>query len=115
MMLEVPAHLVPALTRMLKVSAKKRSDYSGEGPWMNFRVTAEHFGIPDYEAADFLELTKLARIRALRDGRKVQNESVEDTYLDKANYALFAYAMYLASVTTAQVQEDTLPDPEYDR
>jgi hypothetical protein len=99
--IEVPEHLVPALTRMLAVSAKKKQDYSGETPWANFLATSEHFGIPSYESADFNEIQKLSRIKTLRkSGVNPQNESVEDTYLDKAVYALLAYAMYLAVHTT---------------
>jgi hypothetical protein len=94
--LDVPDHLYPALERMLATSAKKKDDYAGDDPWSNFRSTSDHFGLTLAESGDFNEIQKLARLRTLRrTGKAPQNESTEDTYLDKANYALLAYAMYL--------------------
>lgn len=93
--LEVPDHLVPALERMLAISASKRNDYSRTGPWANFRDTSEFFGLANWQSAVFNQIQKLSRVRSLSDGRQVMNEPLEDTLLDNANYALFAYAMYL--------------------
>lgn len=104
--LEIPEHLYPALKRMLDTLTKKKNDYSQSGPWANFNFTSKHFGFPNYEAADFNELQKLSRIRSLRDGRDVLNEPLEDTYLDKANFALLAYAMFL------EEYQPNSPDPD---
>lgn len=81
---------------MLAVTVKKNQDYSSGGDWDNFVDTSQFFGIPPYEAAVFNVIQKLSRIRSLRNsGQKPANETVEDTYLDLANYAMLAYAMYL--------------------
>lgn len=103
--IEVPDHLVPALSRMLAISAKKRNDYSRVGPWANFRDTSEFFGLRTWQSAIFNVVQKLARVRSLSDGRKIENEPLEDTLLDLANYALFTYAMYL------EEQEAAHPEP----
>lgn len=102
--LTVPAHLVPALTRMLSMSLKKRSDYSRVGPWQNFRDTSDFFGLEPWQSAIFNIVQKLSRVQSLSDGRKVMNEPLEDTLLDLANYALFAYAMYL-ELTSSDPQQ----------
>ena len=107
---EVPDHLYPALQSMLRVSAKKRNDYSGVGPWQNFRNTSDFFNLPKWMSAIFNCVQKLERVRTLSDGREVKNEPLEDTLLDLANYALFAYAMYLEDGTdSAVISADTKP------
>ena len=87
-----------AIERIVDVLGSKGEDYSLENdPWSNFRATAAHLGIEIYEAADFNEVQKLARLQALRqNGSKPRNEAIVDTYMDKAVYAVLAYAMYLS-------------------
>jgi hypothetical protein len=93
--IEVPEHLAPALAMMIETLSRKGADYSA-GEWSsNFGDTASHFGIPRSEACDFNELQKLSRLKSLRTGKTPRNEAVEDTYRDKANYALLAYVLYL--------------------
>ena len=106
--LDVPDHLVPALERMLFVSAKKRNDYSRTGPWANFKDTSEFFGLANWQSAVFNQIQKLSRVRSLSDGRKVMNEPLEDTLLDNANYALFAYAMFLEQLAEEKSIEDSV-------
>lgn len=99
-LLEVPKPLVSALKLMLATFQRKSADYSeSDASWdSNFVTTSEHFGLTRFEVCDFFELTKLARLRALRKrGTQPQNEPLVDTYLDKANYALYALALLLES------------------
>jgi hypothetical protein len=111
-MLEVPDHLVTALSRMLSVSLRKRNDYSRVGPWQNFKDTSEFFGLDPWQSAIFNCIQKLSRVQSLSDGREVLNEPLEDTLLDFANYALFAYAMYLDGTKAAHRETTaTLTDP----
>ena len=86
-----------ALFRIWQTHQSKGHDYAVDADeWSNFRSTAQHFDLPIYEAADFFEITKLARLKALRsDGKLPKHESIKDTYLDKAVYAVLAFAMYL--------------------
>ena len=95
------------LQRIERMTASKGHDYAtDEDFWSNFRGTAKHFAIPMYEAADFNEIQKLERLRALRSRSDSEmpatplHEAVSDTYLDKAVYAVLAYAMYLDAQAT---------------
>jgi hypothetical protein len=111
--LQVPDHLFPALQKMVVTLTKKGHDYSNsDEDWgSNFATTSDHFGMHPWEAADFNELQKLARLRALRRRpHGPRNESVEDSYLDKANFALLAYALYLLAYPPQQ--EFDLSNPE---
>lgn len=89
-----PVHAV--LIKIAKMNDRKGADYATDvDPWSNFRDQANHFNIALYEAADFSELQKLSRLKALRhNGRAPANEALEDTYLDKAVYAVLACAMH---------------------
>lgn len=96
--LEVPDHLYDALSAMIETLVRKGQDYANsEEAWdSNFKFTAELFGLERWESADFNEAQKLARLSALRRrGAVARNESVVDSYLDKAVYALIAYALLL--------------------
>jgi hypothetical protein len=96
--LEVPDHLYAALRNMVDIFVSKGQDYShSDDAWAsNFVATSSHFGIQPWQSADFNELQKLARLSALHHrGKKPNNETVIDTYLDKAVYALIAYALLL--------------------
>ena len=93
---EVPDHLYPAIRDVVDTLTRKGQDYSdSDDEWSsNFEATSRHFGIPTWECADFNEVQKLARLSALkRRGRGPLNERVEDTYRDKACYAVLAYAL----------------------
>lgn len=85
-----------ALIRIAEMNRRKRADYAREDDiFSNFRFTAGLFGLAVEEAAMFNVAQKLARISTLRaKGDEPQNESVEDTYLDLAVYAVIAYAIY---------------------
>lgn len=89
------------LIDMVKVSRKKRADYASDSdPLSNFKGTAEALGLSGFgsvEAALFNVLQKIERLKALRNNGRMsepQNESVTDTYLDLAVYAVFTYALH---------------------
>jgi hypothetical protein len=86
-----------ALYHVWETARRKRQDYaSPDDRYSNFLLTSNYFGITDYQAADFNELQKLARLRQLnQSGILPQNESVLDSYLDKAVYAVLALGMYM--------------------
>ena len=95
---DVPPVLYAALEQIVATQRKKAADYAKVAdPFSNFGLTAQFFGMTNYEAADFNEVQKLARLAALRLNKRdtPENEAVEDTYLDKAVYAVLAFAMYL--------------------
>ncbi len=89
-----------AMISMVAVSRRKRADYATDGDeFSNFRGTAEFAGFESPAmSALFNVAQKLERIRALRaNGRfaEVANESVDDTFLDIAVYAVLAHAMWI--------------------
>jgi len=87
-----------AVLEIVRMNRKKRRDYAKDGEWdTNFVQTADHFGMDVWESAEFNLVQKVARLRSLRaNGRmsEPENESVADTYLDAAVYAVIMYALY---------------------
>jgi hypothetical protein len=86
-----------AIFQIIKTAERKRADYASKAaPFSNFEFTANYFGLRIYQSADFNELQKLARLRELNQpGVEPTNEPVLDSYLDKAVFAVLAFAMYL--------------------
>jgi hypothetical protein len=84
---------------LIQTNRKKRRDYAQDGdPFSNFQATANHFGISAWESAEFNLVQKLSRLQSLRANGRMsggeENESVADTYLDAAVYAVIMYAIY---------------------
>jgi hypothetical protein len=112
--LEVPDHLYDALEEMVRKLVEKGADYSvSDEQWSsNFQDTASHFGFPPWESCDFNEIQKLSRLKALRKRQRApQNEPVHDSYLDKANFALLAFALLKHHEQIAHPQR-MIPDSE---
>jgi len=105
--LDNPLHL--AICTILDTTDRKGADYArDDDPWNNFRGTAAQFGMEIYEAGEFNCVQKLTRLKNLRaNGRVPQNESVEDTYMDFAVYAVLTYAMYLDEITIPSEPHET--------
>jgi hypothetical protein len=86
------------LQEMADLHDRKAADYTnGRDPFSNFRHSAEQVGITPGLACEVLIATKQARLRELLgDGsnKTAQNESVEDTLLDRAVYSIIALDMY---------------------
>ena len=77
---------------MIQIAVRKNADYTaGSGdPFANFRLT-ETLGFGSVETGILVRMTdKMARLRCLTEGRtlQVKDETIEDTLLDLANYAL---------------------------
>lgn len=86
---------------MVQMNRRKRADYAGDGnPFQNFIDSAYQVNSVPGMSCEQLIATKQARLRNLincnliNSGRVPQNESVEDTMLDRAVYATIALAMY---------------------
>lgn len=85
---------------LVSMNRKKRADYAMDGdPFSNFHQSAALLGMSGFgpvEAVLFNLSQKFARLSSLRkNGRmeETQNESVHDTYLDIAVYAVILYAL----------------------
>jgi hypothetical protein len=88
------------LVDMVVTARKKRADYAQDGnPFSNFEETSSATGIPGFtreDAAMFNCTQKQARLRALKANGRMndpKNESVYDTKLDFAVYAVLMLAM----------------------
>lgn len=95
---------------MIQISIKKNSDYTaGSGdPFANFRL-AETLGFSSVETGILVRMTdKMARLRCLTEGRRLQvkDETIEDTLLDLANYALILRSYIYHTSRPASVLTD---------
>lgn len=89
--------LATALDRIMDIHMKKANDYAtDQNPFINFEEVAETVGTtPDVVFRQFIAV-KLARLKnLLTSGKTPRNESVDDSKLDLALYALlyFAYSI----------------------
>lgn len=86
-----------AIHQIVQIARAKGADYAKDGnQWSSFIQTAELMGMTPWEVANMFEITKLTRISALKsNGREPENETVYDSYLDKAAYAVHALAMLI--------------------
>lgn len=85
------------LLKMHETNRRKRADYAVDGnPFGNFEGMVSRLGMPGFgplEAIEVMIAVKEERLVALRaNGRPPANESVADTLLDRAVYAVLAYA-----------------------
>ena len=73
---------------------KKGADYgTSDDPFANLRA-AEAFGIPNYIGVLIRMEDKMRRLRTFAQKGQLANESVEDAFLDLANYAMLGLALY---------------------
>ena len=82
------------IENMLAIHKAKNNDYSPEGSFGNF-YEAERIGVPAWKGA-FIRLTdKFTRACNLIKGKDqmVKDESLEDTLLDLANYAVIVMCL----------------------
>lgn len=89
------------LIDLVKINRSKRADYAVDGnPFSNFIESAAEAGLDSpIDSVNHLIAVKNSRLRALKaNGREPNNESVVDTYLDRATYAVIAYAMLKGGV-----------------
>lgn len=92
-----PRPVADALDTIRTIFAKKNADYAQDSNWRsNFSDVAAQMGWTDLDSVDALIAVKQARLKSLRtNGRTPVNESVADTLLDRAVYAVIALAIYL--------------------
>ncbi len=95
----IPGPIAAAIERVRATFRKKNADYAEEArSWdSNFRDVSDQMGwAGPGEACEALIAVKQARLRSMRsNGRLPQNESVEDTKLDRAVYSVIAMAIDL--------------------
>lgn len=79
---------------MLQMLEYKQADYgANHDPLANIKSSAE-FGIPPWVAALVRAGDKMARLKTVARGHALKNESVEDSLMDLANYAVIALRLF---------------------
>jgi hypothetical protein len=89
------------MSEMLETHRRKRADYaSHEDPFRNFRDCGAQLGLTAGHSVELHLATKQARLKTLlprhweHGDAQVNNESLEDTLLDRAVYSVIALAMW---------------------
>lgn len=99
------ASLHADVKRMLEIAEAKNHDYGGKdsNPFANF-MAVEHLGAVSAETGITVRMTdKLSRIITLLNKEaKVSDESITDTLIDLANYALILKALIAYKKTLLQ-------------
>jgi len=96
---QCPEHQDPfdrVVEEIIGLNRRKRADYTGnQDPWENFKDSSRQVGQAPGLSVEVLIGTKQSRLRQLlQPGREPNNESIRDTFLDRAVYAIIALAMY---------------------
>lgn len=82
------------LDEMRAVHLRKSADYgTGEDPFANVRASAA-FGVAPWVGTMIRAHDKMIRVQAMATNGRLENESVEDSLLDLAAYALIALVLY---------------------
>ena len=76
---------------MIKVMQSKANDYADTDVLSNFKKVAFICNITPEQVLLTLIATKTARLGILLQGTKPNNESIEDSILDLANYSVLLY------------------------
>lgn len=103
----IPRPIAKAVTQMLAIFRRKNADYSSGEYWaQNLKDAGEQVGKDASHACEVMIGVKQGRLANLTaSGKPPANEAVEDTVLDRAVYALMAFALLL--------EEADLADPRY--
>jgi hypothetical protein len=94
------------LDQMKEIHDRKNSDYSEDSnPYSNFEFAAQYAQIPVYKVYLVLEAVKTARLHQLHSGKVAKNESINDTYLDKATYSAIE-SSHLMVVDESKIEKE---------
>ena len=97
------------LSEMEALHDKKNQDYgSDEDPFANVRAS-EEFGIPAWLGGIVRANDKMTRLKSYARKRELANETVEDSLLDLANYAVIALVLHRQSEAAhGRAKENTM-------
>ena len=91
------------LEEVAALHAKKSNDYSSAtDPLANIRAS-EEFGVPAWLGAMIRLNDKITRIKSYTRNGKLSNESVRDSLIDLAVYAIIALTLWDEHETTTPV------------
>jgi hypothetical protein len=82
------------ITELVELHDSKNADYgAAEDPFKNFRG-AEAIGVPAWLGAEIRMGDKTRRIEEFAKKGRLNNESVRDSLIDRACYAIIQVALY---------------------
>ena len=82
------------LSEMLKLHISKSSDYgTGADIYANYRA-AEQIGVSAWKSCFIRGLEKVQRIANAANGKRLNHESAENSFLDLANHVVIAKVLY---------------------
>lgn len=81
-------HMASFFDRMKEIMNSKGDDYANEDRLSNFKLAGEISQISPEQQCLSLIATKVARLGVLLNNKKPQHESIRDSVIDLANYAL---------------------------
>lgn len=91
---ELIAHFSQITSKMGDVLASKNDDYANEDSLSNFKTVGAITGTSAELACLNLIATKVARLGVLlNSGKSPNNESIQDSVLDMANYSILLSAI----------------------
>lgn len=81
-------HLKAFTERMAAILLSKGDDYANEDRLSNFKLVGQICGIPPEKVVLVMAATKVVRLgNLLKDGKKPNNESIQDSNIDLSNYS----------------------------
>lgn len=88
------------LKGMAETHDRKNADYAHEGnPYSNFEEAAAYAGVTVDDVFNVLIGVKTARlVELLKSGKQPQNESVQDTLLDRAVYSALHASYHMGKI-----------------
>ena len=82
------------LSEMLKLHISKSNDYgTGRDPYANYRAS-EQIGVSAWKSCFIRGLEKVQRIANAANGKRLNHESAENSFLDLANHVVIAKVLY---------------------
>lgn len=79
------------MVKMRNIILKKGNDYATTDRLSNFKMAGEICNLTPQQNCLSLIATKVARLGVLLSGKVPDNESIEDSLIDLANYAALLY------------------------
>ena len=98
------------IKEMTDIHARKAADYGGGDEFGNFQESCR-IGVPDYKGAFIRLQDKYTRCCNLMSGNRpmVEDESLEDTLIDMANYSVLVLAMLRRAKMVTKMKETVNP------
>jgi len=95
-----------AVLKAAQIQADRRAKYSGQGdPFTNFEVVGRLMGVDTKDVFRFYQAIKFARL--LVAAGDFEDESLEDTLIDLANYSLLEAGFRCRNSTSNAQEHDT--------